>query len=137
MSEDMQQQLMEFEKNRAQLSSIASQKQQLQFQANALSQSLEELKKTKEKKVFKVVGNILVQADTLQAKKELEEKKESTDLRIKSMQKQEDSVMNKLNKLKVVIEKEQKEMASKASREPDTVTETESDSDSEETPSTA
>ena len=70
----------------------------------SMKQALEELGKTKEKRVYKAVGNILIQEDTLKVKKDLEEKKTSVDLRLKTLQKQEDSLINKLNKLKSELE---------------------------------
>ena len=102
--EPKQQDLMEFERNRNNLLSISSQKQQLQFQASALKNALDELEKTSEKKVYKAVGNILIQAPVTDVKKELKDNKESTDLRIKTLQKQEDSLVSKLNKLRREIE---------------------------------
>jgi len=99
----------EFERGRSQLFGISSQKQQLQIQSMTIKQALDELAKTKEKKVFKAVGNILIQSETAKVKKELQEKKESLDLRLKTMQKQEDSLMNKLNKLKSELESGQKQ----------------------------
>ena len=54
---------------------------------------------------------------------DLKEKKESIDLRVKTMQKQEDSLVNKLNKLKSEIETAQKAALNSAE---DTVIETES-----------
>lgn len=107
MAEDMQQQIAEFERNRAQLLNISAQKQQLQLQSTLIAQSIEELEKTKEKKVFKAVGNIMVQVEVEKTKKELAEKKESLDLRAKSLQKHEESLVNRLNKLKSEIEKSQ------------------------------
>jgi len=108
MVEEIQAKAMEFERNRSQLMNVSAQKQQLQMQHTALANSVEELSKTKEKKVYKAVGNILVQAETADAKKELQEKKESVELRIKTLQKQEDSLVNRLNKLKSEIESAQK-----------------------------
>ena len=113
---------MEFERSRNQLMGVSSQKQQFQMQSAVLADSIAELGKTKEKKVFKAVGNILIQSDTAATKKELEEKKESIDLRLKTLQSQEDSLINKLNKLKSEIEAVQKGMAATAES---TVTETE------------
>lgn len=100
MANDSQQQAMEFEKGRQQLIAISSQKQQFQLQSSALNEAVSELDKTLEKKVFKAVGNILIQSDTDKVKKELKEKKESIDLRIKSLQKQEELMVSKLNKIK-------------------------------------
>jgi len=107
MVEEIELKAREFERSRSQLFTVSGQKQQLQMQSSALQQALDELAKTKEKRVYKAVGNILIQTDTPIVKKELEEKKESTDLRIKTLQKQEDSLVNKLNKLKSEIESKQ------------------------------
>lgn len=104
MANEMQQNIVEFEKNRNQLLAISNQKQQFQIQSAALSEAVSELEKTSEKKVFKAVGNILIQVDTEKVKKEISEKKESLELRIKTLQKQEDSMVSKLNKLKSEIQ---------------------------------
>ena len=108
MAEINQGKMAEFEKNRAQLLNISAQRQQLQVQSMTLKQALDELEKTKEKKVFKAVGNILIQSDTGEVKKEVKAKKESADLRLKTLQKQEESLINKLNKIKSEIESGQK-----------------------------
>jgi len=116
MVEVNQAKLVEFERNRAQLMNVSAQKQQLQIQNMTLKQALEELGKTKEKKVFKAVGNILIQSETTKVKKELEEKKKSVDLRLKTVQKQEDSLINKLNKIKSEIESGSKPEETKAEK---------------------
>ena len=67
-----------------------------------------ELKDTKEKKVYKAVGNILIQTDTKKMEKELSDQKETVDLRIKTVKKQEEAMLEKLNKLKSEIEAAQK-----------------------------
>ncbi|MBS3061817.1 MAG: prefoldin subunit [Candidatus Diapherotrites archaeon] len=99
-----QQAIADFSRNRDQLISISSQKQQYLMQSATLKMSLDELEKTSEKKVFKAVGNILVSVTTDDAKKELADQKETVDLRIKTLQKQEDATIQKLNKLKSDIE---------------------------------
>ena len=99
-----QQDIMEFEKTRNQLVNISTQKQQLQFQSTAMKDALEELEKTKEKKVYKAVGNILVLSPVEGVKKELTQQKESVDLRVKTLQKQEDVTVEKLNKLRGKLE---------------------------------
>ena len=104
MAEIDQSKIEEFERNRAQLYGISQQKQQMQVQSMTLKQALEELEKTKEKRVYKAVGNILIQEDTVKVKKDLEEKKISVDLRLKTLQKQEESLINKLNKIKSELE---------------------------------
>ena len=126
MDEEIQQQIMEFEQGRVQLANISAQKQQLKIQVATLKQTLEELGKTKEKSVFRAVGNILINTDVKEAKKEVEEKHESFELRLKSVEKQEESLTNKLNKIKAELEKAQSQAA-----EHDTVKETESGSRNE------
>ncbi len=103
--QNIQQNVTEFERNRAQLMGISNQKRQLELQSNAFGAALTELKSTKEKKVYKAVGNILVLSDVKRVEKELSEQKESADVRLKSLQKQEETVIDKLNKLKSMIEK--------------------------------
>jgi len=108
MAENVQQDMMEFERNRQQLLGVSTQKQQMQMQSQTMKITLEELEKTKQKQVYKAVGNILILSDTAKVKNEIKEKKESADLRIKTLQKQEESLVNKLNKLKSQIESAQK-----------------------------
>lgn len=93
-----------FEQSRNQLMNVSGQKQQFQLQATAMQKALEELAKTSEKKVYKAVGNILILSDVSQTKKELEETKETLDLRVKTLQKQEDALVSKLNSLRAKIE---------------------------------
>jgi prefoldin beta subunit len=112
MAEDIQAKAMEFERNRNQLLNVSAQKQQLQMQNSALGNSIEALGKSKEKKVYKAVGNILIQVETADTKKELQEKKETIELRVKTLQKQEDSLVNRLNKLKSEIESAQSNLSS-------------------------
>lgn len=107
-NEELRKAVAEFEQGRSQLMGISGQKQQLQFQSKTIGEALEELGKTTEKKVYKAVGNILILSDVAAVKKELTEQKEASDLRIKTMQKQEDSLVAKLNKLKTIIESSQK-----------------------------
>jgi prefoldin beta subunit len=101
--------IMEFEKNRQILGNISAQKQQVSFQLEMLKSSLEEMSKNKEKNVYKVVGNVLFLKDAKEMKEELEERRESTDLRLKTIEKQEESIIKKLNSLKTKIEGAAKE----------------------------
>ncbi len=96
--------IQEFERNRQMLASMSQQKQQLTMQSEIVNASIKELENTTEKKVLKAVGNILVQKDTKEVKKELEERKESTELRLKTVVKQEEALLKKLNALKSQIE---------------------------------
>ena len=114
MADDVQQKIIEFEQNRNQLMNVSAQKQQLQVQSQTFKATLEELEKTKEKQVYKAVGNILILSDTVKVKKDTKERLESVDLRLKTMQKQEESLVNKLNGLKSEIEASQKPVAAES-----------------------
>jgi len=102
--EDQRALVMDFERNRQLLGTISSQKQQLSVQNEVIMASLEELKGTKEKTVLKVVGNILVQKSVADMKKELEEQKETTGLKLKTVEKQEETIIKKLNSIKAKVE---------------------------------
>lgn len=69
------------------------QKQNLQSQLLEIDAALKELEITKA--AYKIVGNIMVSSDTESLKKELNEQKETTFLRIKSIEKQENSLREK------------------------------------------
>lgn len=100
----MQQKVMDFRKSREQLMMISGQKQQIQAQAFAMNEALKELNETKEKKVYKAVGNILVLKDVDAVKNELKDVSEKFNLRVATLQKQEDALLEKLNKLRADIE---------------------------------
>ncbi|MCX6803683.1 MAG: prefoldin subunit [Candidatus Diapherotrites archaeon] len=100
--------ILDFERNRQLLGSISSQKQQISMQLELISASLEELSKNKEKTVFKVVGNVLFQKDAKEMEKELIEKKENYDLRLKTVIKQEENLIKKLKSIQSKIEEEMK-----------------------------
>jgi len=102
--EEQRTMIMDFERNRQMLGTISSQKQQFSVQKEVILASLDELKDTKEKSVLKVVGNILVQKSVTDMKKELEEQKETTELKIKTLEKQEENIIKKLNSIKAKVE---------------------------------
>lgn len=96
-------------KYRQQLMFLSNQKQQLQFQLNVLDGTLKELEKTTEKKVYKGVGNIFILKDKEEVVKETKDLKETLDLRMKTLQKQEDEILKKINSFTKAPEKEGKD----------------------------
>ena len=109
--------ILEFEKNRQMLMGITQQKQQITMQLEMMTASLEELAKTKEKTVYKVVGNVLFQKDAKEMDKELKEKKDVYELRLKTVEKQEDTLVKKLNSIRAKIEGTEKEESPEAEKE--------------------
>ncbi|HZX19914.1 MAG TPA: prefoldin subunit [archaeon] len=107
--DDMNKTIQEFERSRMQLAGIESQARNLEIQSQVLDEAIKELDKSKQDKVYKAVGNILIQADAKEVAKDLKEQKETLDLRAKTVKKQEQTITDKLNKLKTEIEASQKE----------------------------
>ena len=87
---------------------LSLQKQSLQFEINEVLSALEELKKSGEKEVFKIVGQIMVKSKKEDLEKELEEKKDMAELRVKSIEKQEQSLREKLLSMRNDIMKKMK-----------------------------
>ena len=102
--EEKREMMMDFERNRQMLASLSGQKQQFQIQVEVIKASLEELKDTKEKSVFKIIGNILISKPVAEMTKELKEQQEMFELRLKTVEKQEETIIKKLNSIKSKIE---------------------------------
>ena len=83
------------------LQSFLAQKQQFQAQLVETESALEELQNTDT--AYKIVGNIMALANKPELKAELESKKEMVELRIKSIEKQENQVREKTQKLQSEI----------------------------------
>jgi prefoldin beta subunit len=82
---------------RQQLLFLTQQKQQIQYQINILDNTIKELEKTKEKKVYKGIGNVFIMSDKDEVLKETKDLKDTLDLRMKTVQKQEDTILKKIN----------------------------------------
>jgi len=95
-----------------QMQAFQQQYQTLNIQREALSlqkieteKALEELKKAKDKEeVFKIVGPVLVKSTKSELVKELGEKKETGELRLKSLEKQEERIREKLEEIQKKLE---------------------------------
>ena len=83
------------------MQSFLAQKQQFQSQLLEIESALGEIDKTDT--AYKIVGNIMVLADKKELKLDLESKKEILELRIKTMEKQENQVREKTSKLQSEI----------------------------------
>ena len=79
------------------LQNILLQKQQFQAQANEIDSALKELEKSS--KSYKIVGNIMIATEKEELKKDLESKKSSSELRVKTLEKQETSIKDKVQSI--------------------------------------
>lgn len=77
---------------------IALQKQQFQSQLFEFETALKELETAE--KAYKIVGNIMVSSEKSELKKDLTQKKEIVDLRIKSLERQEKDLKDREKKLR-------------------------------------
>lgn len=94
------QQLQGIEQN---LQNLMKQRQQFQVQKMEIESAQEELKKTDT--AYRIIGNIMVAAEKAPLEKELAEKKERVELRIKSVEKQENALKEQAKALREEIMK--------------------------------
>lgn len=96
-SKETEQKLQQMQMIEQSLQNLLMQKQQFQMQQVEVESALNELEKVNE--AYKIVGNIMVASKKADLKQELNSKKEVVELRIKTMQKQEDQMRDKASKL--------------------------------------
>ncbi len=109
INEETKNLISQFQTYQQQLQAVLIQKEALKLQNLEIERALKELENTKEKKAFKIAGQIMVLKPVEELKKELEEMKENTEMRIKSLEKTEGRINEKLK----VLEKEIREKVGK------------------------
>src|SRR3989344_3148867 len=102
---EAQQLLVQMQTFQHQYQTINMQREALSMQKIESEKALEELKKAKDKEdVFKIVGPVLVKSTKSELIKELGEKKETGELRLKSLEKQEERIREKLEEIQKKLE---------------------------------
>ena len=89
-----------------QVQGILMQKESMSLQLAEIKKALEELSKTTETEIFKMSGPILIKAKKLDVKKELAEKEDLINVRMKSLEKTEKRAKERLEELKEKLTKE-------------------------------
>jgi prefoldin beta subunit len=103
MEETTQQKIQQLQLAEQSVQSLLMQKKQFQSQVLEIENALKELETSK--KAYKVVGTIMVESKKEDLTKELQTKKETAELRIKTIEKQEKTIKEKTSKLqKEVLE---------------------------------
>lgn len=103
--EEIKKKIEEFETLRQTYLSIIYQIERLTLEYEETKNAIEELQKIKgNEKVYKLLGNILVESNKEELLKELNEKKDILDIRINSLKKQEGILKDRLIKLQNEIE---------------------------------
>ena len=99
ISPEMQQKIMEFQEVQQQARIILSQKYQIELQLKETQNALKELDKLEKAEVHKAVGQILIKTDKATITKELEEGQEMLELCLKTFEKQEAKLKEKMQSL--------------------------------------
>lgn len=108
MTSEKMQQLQMMEQG---LQSFAMQKQQLQSKLMELDTALDELGKSETS--YKIIGNVMVKAKQTDLIKELEQSKQRTEVRIKTVETQEQAMRENAKKLQQEVVEQLKEDGSK------------------------
>jgi|SRR3989344_197834 len=95
------QELQLFEQN---LQGLSMQKQAFLMELTEVENALSEIKDNNEP-IFKVIGQIMVKTDKKKIEKELKEKKDLINLRIKSIERQENLLNQNVDKIKTELMK--------------------------------
>ncbi len=104
VSKDLQEKINRLSMMEQSLQSFLGQKQAFQAQLLEIDSALEELDKTD--KAYKIVGNVMIASDKEEMKKDLKQKKETTELRIKTIDNQEAKMREKTSELQSEVMKE-------------------------------
>ena len=101
LSKETEQKIGQLQMFEQSLQSFVGQKQQFQIQLVEVESALSELNDTE--KAYKIIGNIMVEANKEDLKADLQSKKEMFELRIKTMERQESQVREKASNLQAEI----------------------------------
>lgn len=103
--QNVQHQIAQFQQMQQQAQAISMQKQTVDVQIRETEKALEELKKAEEDEdVYKTAGNLLIKVKKDDMVQELEEKLETLNLREKTVARQEERVMKKLQEMQTSLQ---------------------------------
>jgi len=103
---EVQQQIVKLQQLQAQLNQVLAEKSVLEQELREVSRALEVLKDIPEDgEVFRVAGHLLVRIKKSDAEKELNERKELIELRLKTLEKQESLLRQQISDLQSKIQR--------------------------------
>lgn len=106
MSPDLNKKIQELNFLEQNLQSILMQKQAFQMDLSETESALEEINSSGEE-IYKIIGHLMIKSDKKKIREELENKKRLLDLRVKNLEKQEKTSMEKIESIRQeIIEKE-------------------------------
>jgi len=96
----VQNQLVQLQQLKVQIEAVGRQKMQVEALQRDAENALEELEKLDKKSViYRGVGELMIKADMEAVKEDLSERKETYDLRLKTLERQEERVQKKYQQL--------------------------------------
>ena len=101
ISKETEKKIMELQLLEQNLQNSLLQKQRFQTELLETENALKEVEKTKE--TYKIVGNIMIASKKPELKKELNERKNIIDLKIKNIEKEEEKLQEKTTSLQKVV----------------------------------
>lgn len=105
LSPQLRHQLAQFQQVQQQAQVLLSQRQQLELLLKETERALEELSKLSEDAVvYKSVGTLLVRSEKVKMQKDLAEQKEMFDLRVKTVERQEERAVQRLREMRDKID---------------------------------
>ena len=109
LPQNVQHQLAQFQQVQQQAQAISMQKQSVDLQLKETKKAVEELNKVEEDTdVYKTAGTLLIKVKKDEMTKELEEKIETLELREKTVKRQEDRIMKRLQDMQNSIQEAMK-----------------------------
>jgi prefoldin beta subunit len=107
MNEETQNKLMQYQQIQQQMQYLGVQRYQLEVQLKETEKALEAITKLKEgTPVYRSIGSLLVKVEDAEAlKKELAEKKDSQELRVRTLERQEKQMRERHDELGSSLEK--------------------------------
>jgi len=114
LPQQIQHQLAQFQQLQQQAEAIATQRLQMELQLKEITRALEEVQKLGEDaEVYKSVGNLLIKSEKSSIEAELKDRKETLELRINTLKRQEEKVTSRLKELQSKL---QESLRSRAAR---------------------
>lgn len=104
---DVSEKIQEMQLLEQSLQQILMQRQAFQMEISETTNALEEIKKAGDE-IFKIVGQLMIKTEKKKTQDELENKKKVLDLRVKTLEKQEKTITEKLQKLQQEVLKSTK-----------------------------
>lgn len=100
-----QEQIAQMQQAQQQVQALAKQKQQLEMNLKETEKALDEISEmSEETPMYKSIGGIMARTKKSDAKEELEDKRETLNLRIKQVERQEERVSKRLEELRAKVQ---------------------------------